>query len=473
VAYYTLATGRGGDSAGWTSDSEIVVALRRVVRAATRGRSGRPMLKVSENRRFLVNGDGSPFFFLGDTGWAIAQRLDRGEVDHYLQDRVDKSFTVIQVMGISEFDGLTVPNPYGDLPFADLDPMKPNDAYFRHLDYIVERAGTLGMHIALLPTWADKVGPRLWGTDPVVFTPENAEPYGEWLGRRYRDQPIIWVLGGDRNPTEDRHFATWRALAAGLDRGDGGRHPMTFHPQGRSSSSTPFHAEPWLDFNMIQSGHRSRDYANHELIAHDYGLTPTKPCLDGEPCYEDHPVRGGEGYFDEFDARRAAYWALFAGAFGHTYGANGIFQCWRPGLPDKFGVRRPWQEALELPGAAQMRHARALLESRPFLGRIPDQALLADPGAGADHLRATRAGDGSYAMIYSPTGGTFTADLRPLSGAGVAAHWYDPRRGLAHPGGHRPAGTKQVFTPPTSGRGQDWVLVLDDAARDFPPPGQR
>ncbi len=429
------------------------------------------MLKVSENRRFLVHEDGSPFFFLGDTGWAVPQRLDRPEVDRYLQDRADNGFTVIQLVAISEFDGLTVPNAYGDLPLLDRDPARPNDAYFHHLDYIAERAAALGLHLALLPTWADKVGPAAWGTEPEVFTPANAAVYGEWLGRRYRDAPIIWVLGGDRNPTEERHVAVWRAMAAGLDRGDGGQHLMTFHPQGRSSSSSAFHAEEWLDFNMIQSGHRGRDYPNYEMIARDYALAPPKPCLDAEPCYEDHPVVGGEGYLEEFDARRAAYWALFAGAFGHTYGANGIFQCWRPGLADRFGVRRPWQDALDLPAAGQLRHARALLEARPFLERIPDQTLLlTDPGSGADHRRATRATDGGYAMIYSPTGGAFTANLGLLSGTEAVAHWYDPREGRAHPAGHWPTGTPQTFTTPTSGHGQDWVLVLDDAARNHPRP---
>src|SRR3712207_3580033 len=199
------------------------------------------MLKVSDNKRFLVKADGSPFFYLGDTGWTLFQRLNREEADLYLEDRASKGFTVIQVMGISEFDGLTAPNPYGDVPLLDNDPSRPNDAYFRHVDYVVEKAAALGIYIGFLPTWGDKVGPLLWGSGPEVFTPENAEQYGQYLGRRYRDQPVIWVLGGDRNPTEERHKQIWRALAEGLDRGDGGRHLMTYHPQGGASSADFFH----------------------------------------------------------------------------------------------------------------------------------------------------------------------------------------------------------------------------------------
>ena len=431
------------------------------------------MLRVSENGRFLVHEDGTPFFYLADTGWTVLQRLTLPESERYLRDRAAKGFTAIQVMGISEFSGLSVPNRNGDLPLLDQDPTRPNDTYFAHLDRVFDLAEGLGLRLALLPTWADKVGPRLRGTDPEVFTPENARPYGEYLGERYRDRAVIWVLGGDRNPTQPRHLATWRAMAEGLARGDGGRHPMTFHPQGRSTSATFVHDEPWLSFDMIQSGHHQRDFPNHGLVAADYARSPIKPTLDGEPCYEDHPVdwKPEEGYFDDWDVRKAAYWALFAGAHGHTYGANGVFQFWRGGETDKFGARTPWQAGLDLPGAAQMRHARRLLESRPFLERVPDQGLLvSEAGAGAAHLRATRGSDGGYAFVYLPSGGPVTVDLAKLSGGAVTAAWFDPRRGTAEPIGVFATGAATGFQAPSAGPSQDWVLTLDDADREVPSP---
>ncbi len=432
------------------------------------------MLRVSENGRFLVHDDGPPFFYLGDTAWSLVHRLRREEVDHYLEDRAAKGFTALQVVALSEFDGLTVGNAYGETPFHDLNPAKPNDAYFRHVDYVVDKAGQLGMYIALLPTWGDKVGPLLWGAGPVVFDPERARRYGEYLGNRYRDSPVIWVVGGDRDPTEARHYATWRAVAEGLDRGDGGAHLMTFHPQGEASSANFFHEDPWLDFNMQQSGHGAQNIDNYNCVAADYARTPTKPCMDGEPCYEDHPVREGpEGaYFDAYDARKLAYWALFAGAHGHTYGANGVFQFWVPGQEDRFGVRRPWQEAMQLPGSAQMQYARRLLESRPFLNRVPDQSLLVSgAGSGGEHVRATRGEDGSYALVYTPLGRPVRVDMSRLSGESVTAYWYDPRDGTSRRIEPTGAGGEQEFTPPSSGTGNDWVLVLDDSARGFATPG--
>ncbi|MDP9352058.1 MAG: glycoside hydrolase family 140 protein, partial [Chloroflexota bacterium] len=154
------------------------------------------------------------------------------------------------------------------------------------------------------------------------------------------------------------------------------------------------------------------------------------------------------------------------------YGANGVFQFWSPQQEDRFGVRRPWQEGIALPGSAQMQHARRLLESRPFLSRIPDQSLLlSGEGAHADHSRATRAEDGAYALVYSASGHPVTVDLRKLSGDTATAHWYDPRQGTARSMGQFAADRDHEFTPPYSGESNDWVLVLDDASKGFQAPG--
>ena len=216
-----------------------------------------------------------------------------------------------------------------------------------------------------------------------------------------------------------------------------------------------------------QSGHRGRNTANYDMIAHDYALTPTKPCMDGEPCYEDHPVMGDEPrepYHDEYSVRKAAYWSLFAGAHGHTYGCHDIWQMWDESRAIINGVRTPWRKAVDLPGAGQMQHARKLMESRPFLVRIPDQSLIiGDAGSGGEHVQATRAEDGSYAFVYIPTHQTVTLDLDKLSGDVLNVSWYDPRQGTAQRAGDVKRQGQQSFTPPAEGT--DWVLILDDVAQ--------
>lgn len=428
-------------------------------------------LRISENRRFLVHADGTPFFYLGDTAWELFHRLSREDAARYLENRREKRFTVVQAVVLAELDGLDTPNFYGHRPLDPLlqppyDPARPQEAYFSHVDWIVDKAREMGLVIGMLPTWGDKVR-KQWGKGPVVFHEGNARAYGRWLGARYKDRVnLIWILGGDRNP--DGFERLWREMAAGLKEGDSGRHLMTYHPMGSHSSSEWLHHETWLDFNMMQSGHSERNKANYAMIERDYNLRPVKPTIDGEPRYEDHPVNwkpDQNGWFDEYDVRQAAYWGVFAGGFGITYGCHPVWQM-KTAAREAVGMaRHNWDEVLDLPGASQMQHLRALIESRHFLSRIPDQSLIAsDPGSGEDHVRATR-GDG-YAFLYLPTGKPVAVHLGAVSAGRIKASWYDPRTGRSTPIGTFPASGTKRFTPPgTPGRGNDWVLVLDDAGR--------
>jgi len=438
--------------------------------------SGSPgVLRVSENGRRLVYEDGTPFFWLGDTAWELFHRLDREEATRYLQDRAEKGFTVIQAVVLAELDGLNTPNAYGHTPLKDNDPTRPNEAYFEHVDYVVNKAAELGLRVGMLPTWGDKFNKK-WGVGPEIFTPENARVYGRFLGARYKEAPVIWILGGDRNPENAEDLAIIRAMAEGLHAGDGGRHLMTYHPQGPYQSWQWFHADEWLDINMFQSGHGSSDRPNYQTTREGYLLDPVKPVLDGEPRYEDIPVGfdPNKGWFDAFDVRQAAYWSMLSGAAGHTYGNNNIWQMWEPGREPVLSARTPWYEAIEQRGATHMGRMRRLFESRPFLDLVPDQSVLAgEIGAGAAHIRAARDRTGRYLIAYTPYGRPVTVWLGTLQGAEAEAYWFDPRTGEAEEIGTFEAVGARTFDPPDDeGRGNDWVLVVDDAAQDFSMPGE-
>jgi hypothetical protein len=425
--------------------------------------------------RYLVTETGKPFFYLGDTAWELFHRLTREETELYLKDRAAKGFTVIQAVALAELDGLGTPNAYGHISLHHNDPTQPNEEYFRHVDFAVNKAEELGLYIGMLPTWGDKVN-RKWGGGPEIFTPENARIYGEFLGRRYRDKPIIWILGGDRPVDTETHLAIWRAMAEGLRQGDGGTHLITYHPNGGNHSSHWLHREEWLDFNMLQSGHHARPIPNYEMIEKDYRLQPVKPCMDAEPNYEDHPINWDpkNGWFNDHDVRRAAYWALLAGAHGHTYGCHDIWQMYEPGKRQPIAyARTSWKEALHLPGASQMQYAKALMLSRPMLLRIPDQSLIAgDPGKGLEHVRAARGADGSYAFIYLPVAKTVKVNLDVLSGKSIRAWWFNPRNGQAQPLGEFVRRGEREFTPPGGeSREEDWVLVLDEVGKRYRKPG--
>jgi len=435
-------------------------------------------LRVSADGRHLVQADGRAFFYLADTAWSLFHRLNREEADLYLRNRAAKGFTVIQAVALSENDGLRTPNAYGERPLAENDPRRPNEKYFAHIDWVVDRAGELGLTIALLPTWGDKWHSRQNDPGPKVFRdPATARDFTRFIGGRYGSRPVIFVLGGDRNVETAEDLAITRAFAEGLKE-TAPKTLVTYHPRGPGRSSDALHREPWLDLNMIQSSHTGRGSDNGGNVEHDRALEPPKPTLDGEPRYEaltvDFYMRGANPAvkFDDSDVRMAAYRALLAGATGHTYGNNNIWQMWAPGREPVLGADTPWSEAIDHPGAFQMGHLRRLFESRPWETLQPDQGLLVGPNPpGAGFVRAAIAKDRSFAFVYSPRGEPVSVDQTRLGARDLTAWWFDPRYGRAY-FAHTGVGTAiQVLTPPSSGRACDWVLVLDDPEKGYPPPG--
>lgn len=429
-------------------------------------------LVVSENRRFLVFEDGTPFFWLGDTAWELFHRLSKEEAEVYLENRREKGFTVIQAVILAELDGLNTPNAEGEVPLIHNDPGQINEKYFAHVDWIIQKAEEKGLFIGLLPTWGDKVD-RQWGVGPEIFNVQNAESYGEILGHRYRDvRNIIWINGGDRLGGGE-NFPVWNALARGIRKHDT-VHLMTFHPMGGNSSSRWFHDQQWLDFNMMQTGHGERSYAAYiKLLVPDYRLVPVKPTFDGEPRYEDHPhgwMPGTLGWFDDADARQAAYWNLFTGGFGHTYGCHAIWQMLAPGREPVGFARHTWVDDLDLPGAWDMGLVRRLMESRPVTERIPFNEIVRNEYVPeTDAIVATRGED--YVMVYIPTGWGAAIDMERCGWPLARGWWYNCRDGGVKALGELSAEGVRTFAPETGGRGNDWVLVLDNAERSFGPPG--
>lgn len=418
---------------------------------------------VSGNKRFLLK-DGKAFFWLGDTAWELFHRLSKKETDQYLAHRAGQGFTVIQAVVLAEISGLTVPNAEGETPLLDNDPEKPNEKYFEHVDYVIDKAASLGLTIGLLPTWGDKVYKDSWGAGPEIFNEHNMAVYAGWLAKRYAGKKnIIWITGGDRNPRGEEDNATWRAMGNAIKKATNNKALITFHPQPSTLGSAQwFHNEPWLDFNMFQTGH-CRDSDSYDKVLTAYNLEPVKPVLDGEPVYEDHPVCFNAkdlGTSNAYDVRRSAYLALFAGAFGHTYGCHGVWQMYSSAVAPVNGPHFYWHDALDLPGAGQMKYVRQLMESRPLLDRVPDQSVIRENDyPSAERIQATRGKD--YIFIYAATGKPFTVLPGKISGARLKAHWYNPKDGTQKDAGSVSNKEENRFQPPSSGYGHDWVLVLD------------
>ncbi|MBN2312431.1 MAG: glycoside hydrolase family 140 protein [Sedimentisphaerales bacterium] len=466
--------------------------------------TARPLqpLKVSdENPHYFAYEDGTPFVYLGDTAWELFRRTTRAEADHYLQTRMEQGFMVIMACGpgvekmSGKLDtGIHLPNRYGYKPFENDDFNTPrvvagseND-YWDHVDYVIDKCEQLGLYIALLPYWA-----RDYVPNPIDAS--TGYRLGCWYGRRYGNRShVIWVLGGDNegdNPREKEIFdktAEGIALGAGKDISE---LFMTYHCNGWKddphSSGYYLHNKSWLDFNGIQSGHYrdgvqgSHRHPSYETMSDDYHRRPIKPSVNLEAVYEGiyDSFQISNPRLDAYDVRKTAYWTFFTGGAGYTYGHNNVWQFFSPRYQPRFHADTPWDQVMDNASAHQMTYLKRLILSRPFLKRAPDQAMIvSDAGIDGDHKTAIRAKDGSYAMVYIPSRQAFTIDLSIFSGT-VEAWWYNPRDDKCYDesgkrttqsfGRYVNRGTKE-FTPPSIG--PDWILVLDDASKNFPVPGQ-
>lgn len=466
-------------------------------------------LRVSDNHRYLVHQNGTPFFWLGDTGWLMPERLNRDEVAFYLGRCAQAGYNVVQVQTVN---GVPAYNVYGQsshpfgYDFTGID--RPGVyGYWDHMDYIIRTAERNGIYIGMVCIWGGLV-------KGGQMTEEEAVKYGTFLANRYKDCPnIVWIIGGDIQGNIKTEV--WETLARTIRAIDPG-HLMTFHPRGRTCSSQFFPQAEWIDFHMFQSGHRrygqrmgNKDYPipddteedSWRYVAQSLGVAPLKPVLDGEPSYENIPQglhHDTEPRWSAADVRRYAYWSVFAGSCGHTYGCNDIMQFYRPGLSPAYFADTPWWQALDFPGFNQMQHLKNLMLTFSYEERMPGQDVIAPsdalqaesdalpllsapddqlPPKGAifpadsslvckkyNRLVATRGTD--YLLVYNYTGRPMQIDLTKIEGKRKRAWWYSPVTGAyAYIGEFKNRTTE--FLPAVAGVGKDIVLVVTDAAASY------
>ncbi|MBO9617519.1 MAG: glycoside hydrolase family 140 protein [Niabella sp.] len=438
-----------------------------------------PSLQVAADHHYFQTADGKPFFWLGDTGWLLFLKCTREEAQHYLDVRQQQGFNVIQAMVLHT---VAAKNVYGDFAVANGDVSKPivtNGADFKdsaqydfwdHVEFIINEAAKRGIYMALVPVWGSNV------KEGKVSTAQAAV-YARFLANRFKKYTnIIWMNGGDI--PGDEHMEVWNTIGTTLKKYDPA-HLVTFHPRGRYSSSDWFHNKTWLDFNMVQSGHRN--YAqdtttgekhhygedNWKYIKNDRSLVPVKPVLDGEPSYEHIP----QGLHDSrqpkwtaADVRRYAYWSVFAGAAGFTYGDNAVMQFYAAGEKNgSYGVQENWKAELTAPGATQMQFVKELVQTYDYFSRVPAQELVVNNNRSKyDYILATK-GKG-YAMAYTYTGKRFSVDLSKLGFKPAKAKWYIPASGKYIPAQLSKATGVLSFAPPAAKAdtdGTDRVLVLE------------
>ncbi|MCR4601992.1 MAG: glycoside hydrolase family 140 protein [Prevotella sp.] len=431
------------------------------------------VLKVSDNQRFLQTADGAPFFWLGETAWLMPERLNREEISYYLSACHQAGYNVVQVQVLNAVPAFNV---YGTPSHSRDGKLLTTGhySYWDHMDYIIDVAEQNDIYIGMVCIWGGLV-------KAGKMNVEQARAYGRFLAQRYKDcENIVWIIGGDIQG--DIKSDVWETLATTIKSIDH-RHLMTFHPRGRYTSARWWSKASWIDFHTFQSGHRrygqrmndthypipeNSEEDNWMYVDSTWHYSPIKPVLDDEPIYEGIP-KGlhdpAEELWQAHDVRRYAYWSVFAGSCGHTYGNNAIMQFYRNGYQPAYFCQKPWTAALHDPGFNQMKYLKRLMLALPYFERIPDQHVVIDNGTRYDRLAATRGND--YLLVYNYTSRDMKIDLRQISGEQKKVWWMDARIGqLTFLGTYE--NKVLTFRPHKTTLGiEDGVLIAIDAAKDY------
>ena len=401
-------------------------------------------LKVSDNQRYLQFENGQPFFWQGETGWLLPERLDRAEAEWYLQRCREAGFNVVQIQVI---DGVPAYNIYGQPSnidgwnFAGIN-RKGVYGYWDHLDYIIDLARQNGIYIGMVCIWGGLV-------KAGKLSVADAKKYGAFLANRYKDKPnIIWFIGGD--VPGDVKPEVWNALATSIKAIDK-NHLMTYHPRGRYTSAKWWSLAPWIDFHTFQSGHRkygqrmgNKDYPipdnteedNWMYVDSTWAYKPIKPVLDAEPSYEDIPM----GLHDKKEPH------------------------WQACDVRRYDVKT-WYQGLNDPGFNQMKYLKHLILTFPYFERVADQSIIQENGKQYDRLIATRGAD--YLLVYNYTSRIMKLDLTKISGAKKNVWWMNAGTGMLRYLGEYDSKVL-TFRMHKQGFGiEDGVLIAVDATKDY------
>ncbi len=451
-------------------------------------------LSISKDGRFFVTADGTPFRWLADTAWTVPARLKWDDVQYYMKTRKEQGFTVLQMVVLDPEFNEEMRNPCGTAALHDQDLLKPDEAYFSYVDWVLDQAEHYGFYVLLLPVWGELVVGWDWsgGTHKKYVTEQNAESYGLWLGKRMKHRNnILWCLGGDRMPVcrgED-YRPVWRALAEGLAYGltgkrlrcDGDREEwkkllFTYHAchEAETGLCSTFsywtEEDAWISFIMLQSGHGAFK-KNYALIEDELADHPGFPVWDGEPAYEmmpmTWPVEDENSFHGTLIVRKRAYWALLAGAFGHTYGHASVW-CTATQKDKNQICRVTWDEAIHSEGSHQMKILRDFMEAFPASVLTPCQERLLRQSAEEDvldtHEQAAADISGGRLAVYFASNTEERIDLTGLWDGKVYGGWFNPSDGSVDLLGELSEACSGILHIKNSSEdGPDRVLILASA----------
>lgn len=370
-------------------------------------------LKISEDRRCILRG-GEPFFWLADTCWSAFTNISDEEWLDYLDFRASQGFTVLQINALPQWDRCgsllnRFPFPTEDGARFDFRTILPE--YFEHAQWMCEKAVERGFVLMLVVMWCNFV-PQTWAAkicDDNIIPEALVEPIVKKICESFNSFSPVYAVSGDTGFEAQETVKRYRLVADLVDMYAPDALKV-YHIKGRYDGLPQEFGER-ADIYLYQSGHNAgAQHMASELAASFLGRTPKHPVINSEPCYEmmgySHHIYGR---FYRRDTRAALWNSLLSGACaGITYGAHGVWNWQKPGMPknpiggEGFLQAMPAARAVRFEGAEDFAFARRLFAERKITYLEPCQQILAKY---AEHIRAARTE--KEILLYVPVNAPF------------------------------------------------------------------
>lgn len=428
-------------------------------------------LSISADSKSLKHADGSAFLANGEAPWSLATNCSSSDVTTYLNDAQSRNINFIMLELIEH--SFTDQSPHwvnknGDNAFTSTisagnpDFTTPNEPYWVFVDSVISAAASRGIVVMAFPAYLGFAqGTEGWASVVSANGTTRMTTYGQFIGNRYKNQPnIIWAMGGDTVPNTPTDLTVHvNNLANGI-KGVDSNHLMTAHP-APGTISTDSYNQPWLDFI---AAYPSSNTDLNARVRIGYQATPTKPVIMIEGSY------GNEHLMTDILLRIQMYQSILGCGIGHVYGqdplwyfgvdasASGASFADTPGLD--------WHTQLNNFGRSYLIYVQRLQAARPLATLTPDYSHAAvTAGFGTDGTTYAPVMFNSQILVAYTNGVALTVAKSQFTATTFNINWYNVRAGTTTNGGTVAMGSgSQVFTPPTTGGGNDWVLLLDDAS---------
>ena len=376
---------------------------------------------------YLSYNDGTPFFWLACTAWNGALKSTDEEWEHYLSQRKENNYNVIQLVTTQwrgcdkDAEGLTAFEYTSDMT------IKPE--FFKRIDRKIDEANAKGLIVSPVVLWALPFGDERNLSPGYSLPLVEAVLLANYIVARYQGNQVIWTLGGDGQYL-DEQVTKWKEIGRRVFN-EIDHAPVTLHPQGSSWIGDIYNNEDWYDLMGYQSSHdngeRVVNWINKGPMSEMWKKLKAMPYINMEPNYEEIDFK-----ITAEDVRNASYWSIFATPIaGVTYGANGVWPWLRDGERIlnhnyKEGVTG-WRKSIEFPGSIQMGYLAEFINQFEWWNLYPANEILAEqPGEKQyNHwISVVKSPDNKTILAYIPHKSKVV--LYNPNGYHYSAKWFNP-----------------------------------------------